>query len=123
MEKCRARFGKEVAVNSMRGLEEEFEAINIEIGSLKLDLLHALKAPNLWLEEILSIVAEKESATFVLHACQVEAVLGKLRALYAEIDSLNVKLHESNRTISQLEENNMILRGEVDRSSSLGTKL
>jgi kinesin family protein 15 len=114
---------KEVAINSMRGLEEEFEAINTEIGSLKLDLSHALNAPNSWLEEILSIVAEKDSAAFVLHSCQVEALLGKLQTLYTEIDSLNVKLHESNRSISQLEENNMILRGEVDRSCSLGTKL
>lgn len=114
---------KEVAINSMRGLEEEFEAINTEIGSLKLDLSHALNEPNSWLEEILSIVAEKDSAAFVLHSCQVEALLGKLQTLYTEIDSLNVKLHESNRSISQLEENNMILRGEVDRSCSLGTKL
>lgn len=114
---------KEVAINSMRGLEEEFETINTEIGSLKLDLSHALKAPNSWLEEIMSIIAEKGSAALVLHACQVEALLGKLQALHTEIDSLNVKLHESNRSISQLGENNMILRGEVDRSCSLGTKL
>jgi len=49
----------------MRGLEEEFESINTEISILKLDLSHALNAPNSWLEEILSIVLEKDSATFV----------------------------------------------------------
>ncbi|KAH9311588.1 hypothetical protein KI387_026623, partial [Taxus chinensis] len=112
-----------IVMSSIRVHEEEFKAINAEIFSLKMDFLHAFHANRSWFEEIWSIVAEKDSAVFLLHACQAEALSEKLQMLYTQVVCLSKKLAESNASICHLEENNTHLQQEVDRHINLVAKL
>ncbi|XP_057869677.2 kinesin-like protein KIN-12F isoform X1 [Cryptomeria japonica] len=110
-------------MNSIRVLEEEIKTINAEIGSLKQDVLHALDANRSLFEELWSIVAEKDSTMFLLHSCQVEALLGKIHMLNIQVVSLNKKLIESNASKCQLEENNTQLQEEVAMHIGLGANI